>query len=341
MTDVIEVSYTGDLLAHRRCGRAWAYEKYAGFHPYEVVQAMEGRLIHHAMEWLTRQYQEEHQRLRHARADELRTQLEHYFRVLWARGIKTAFVSKQKTLDRVMKNLYPGGVIDPIVQTVVEGAQHTEYELRAVKKVLPADFAGKNRILLTGVLDLVIQQQAPLTYARVWQWDNPDELAGHAEPGSLAAAPGDIEIWDYKGTRAATTYIEDYVRQLLTYAALFKDRTGSLPTRCVLFFINEKKATHRLLAIDVNDSLVQAALAWTEEQVRELQATTLVFEREPLAVTAGELIRKGRPLGQRLTSESTQQCTACSFRFGCEEYENYLGGGPDHPDIDILNVAKN
>ena len=33
MTDVIEVSYTGDLLAHRRCGRAWAYEKHAGFHP--------------------------------------------------------------------------------------------------------------------------------------------------------------------------------------------------------------------------------------------------------------------------------------------------------------------
>ena len=58
MTDIIEVSYTGDLLAHRRCGRAWAYEKHAGFHPYEVVQAMEGRLIHHAMEWLTRQYQD-------------------------------------------------------------------------------------------------------------------------------------------------------------------------------------------------------------------------------------------------------------------------------------------
>src|SRR5689334_21543080 len=27
VTDVIEVSYTGDLLAHRRCARAWAYEK--------------------------------------------------------------------------------------------------------------------------------------------------------------------------------------------------------------------------------------------------------------------------------------------------------------------------
>ena len=47
MNDVIEVSYTGDLLAHRRCPRAWAYEKHAGFVPYEQVQAMEGRLLHH------------------------------------------------------------------------------------------------------------------------------------------------------------------------------------------------------------------------------------------------------------------------------------------------------
>ena len=40
MHDVIEVSYTGDLLGHRRCPRAWCYEKQAGFHPYEQVQAM-------------------------------------------------------------------------------------------------------------------------------------------------------------------------------------------------------------------------------------------------------------------------------------------------------------
>ena len=34
-----------------------------------------------------------------------------------------------------------------------EGAQHTEYELRAVRKVIPGEFAGKGRILLTGVID--------------------------------------------------------------------------------------------------------------------------------------------------------------------------------------------
>src|SRR5215475_574378 len=101
MNDVIEVSYTGDLLAHRRCPRAWAYEKHAGFHPYEQVQAMEGRLVHHAMEWLTSFRKQEG---RHADSAEVRVQLEHYFRVLWSRGIRTAFASKKDTIDRVLGN---------------------------------------------------------------------------------------------------------------------------------------------------------------------------------------------------------------------------------------------
>src|SRR5437773_7088078 len=108
MNDVIEVSYTGDLLAHRRCPRVWCYEKYAGFYPYEQVQAMEGRLVHHAMEWLTRRYTE--QRV-HATRDELRAQLEKHFRVLWARGIRTAFTSKDETLERVADHIYPVGHI--------------------------------------------------------------------------------------------------------------------------------------------------------------------------------------------------------------------------------------
>ncbi len=89
MSDVIEVSYTGDLLAHRRCPRAWAYEKHVGMHPYEQVHAMEGHLVHHAMEWLTSYYQE-HDRTAHATRDQLVEQLNRYFKILWGKGIRTA-----------------------------------------------------------------------------------------------------------------------------------------------------------------------------------------------------------------------------------------------------------
>lgn len=341
MSDVIEVSYTGDLLAHRRCRRAWAYEKRAGFHPYELVQAMEGRLVHHAMEWLTRRYQELG---RHATSDELLLQMDHYFRVLWARGIRTAFTSKMDTIGRVVGHLYPQGNIDSIVRAVVEGAQHTEYELRAVKKVLPSDvssFSGKSKILLTGVLDLVIQQQSPLTYPWAWRWSSVEQLTGSVEKATTAAAAGDIEIWDYKGTRANTPFVADYVRQLLTYAALYRDRTGELPIRCVLFFINEQQKDRRLLAVEVNSAVVDAALGWTYEQVRLLRHTADRFEREPEEVLAGELAREQEPLGKRVTQETTAQCTACTFRFDCREYAAHLTGGRSHPDIDLANVFKN
>ena len=39
----------------------------------------------------------------------------------------------------------------------IEGAQHSEYEIRTVRKVIPADFGGKSRVLLTGVVDLVVE----------------------------------------------------------------------------------------------------------------------------------------------------------------------------------------
>jgi hypothetical protein len=341
MTDAIEVSYTGDLLAHRRCARAWCYEKQVGFQPYEAVQAMEGRLVHHAMEWLTDQFQVQLARARHATAAELQTQLDHYWRVLWARGIRTRFGTKDETLRRIVENLYPRGNIDSIVRAVVEGAVHTEYELRAVKKVLPAAFGGKSRILLTGILDLVIQQAAPLIYPRRWSWSSKSALAGQVASSTVTAHRGDMEIWDYKGTRASTPYIADYVRQLLTYAALYRDRTGSLPERCVLFFINEPKKDHRLLAIEVDDSIVDRALDWTQDQVRELRATTATFERDPLAVVAGDRTLSAKPLGKRVTAETVQQCTGCAFRFDCDEYRKFLGPATKSRDVDIYTVFKN
>lgn len=341
MPDVIEVSYTGDLLAHRRCRRAWAFEKRVGFQPYEAVQAMEGRLIHHAMQWLTRQYRDVYHGRRHATAAEAKVQLEHYFRVLWARGIRTRFVSRDETLVRVMDNLFPKGKMDPIVRAVIEGAQHSEYELRAVKKVLPADFAGKSRILLTGILDLVVQQQQSLAYQRAWIWDSIPEMRGGVGKKETLAQPGDVEVWDYKGTRAKSAFVPDYVRQVLTYANLYRDRVGSLPTRCVIFFVNEAPGPDRLLSIPVIEEVVEASLKWTQEQVKMLQQTALVLERAPDKVEAGELELSAQPIGQRLTSETTQQCTACELRFRCEEYRAYLKADPSHPDIDLYNIAKN
>ena len=109
-----------------------------------------------------------------------------------------------------------------------------------------------------------IQQLRSLTYHRARQWDSVIDLTG-AVSAKLQAVTGDVEIWDYKGIRASN-YTADYVRQLLTYAAVFRDRTGALLVRCVLFFINEKKAHKRLLAIDVDGQCRPGALNWTQDE---------------------------------------------------------------------------
>jgi len=340
MTDVIEVSYTGDILAHRRCPRAWAYEKHTGFVPYEQVQAMEGRLVHHAMEWLSRHYRDNGVLVQRP---DLLDHLERFYKVLRSRGITTAFTSKEDLLNRIADNLYNGDTLRRPVSVVIRGAEHTEYELRAVRKVLPSSFGGKSRILLTGVIDLVLQQPDSLVYERVWRWDDKDELTGHVESKELAAAPGDREIWDFKATRASTSYLGDYVRQVVTYAALYRDRTGELPKRCVLFFVNEKKSANALLAVPIDDDLVRRGVVWTEAQVADLRKTVADFEQRPEGLAGGSVLLRAKPVGERVTDDLKAQCTGCPQRFDCDEYLAHLGCSREKPkrDVDPFEVGRN
>ncbi len=347
MRDVIEVSYTGDLLAHRRCSRAWAYEKHVGFHPYEQVQAMEGRLVHHAMEWMTRQYAGPLGSKRHVTRDELAKQLERHFRVLWARGIRTTFTTKAETIQNIVDRLFPKGSMHPTARIAIEGAQHTEYELRAVRKLLAPPPGFKTKVLLTGILDLVIQQRSELVYQRSLVWTDAKALEGTVKHRETKAQAGDVEIWDYKGTRANTSLLIDYVRQLLTYAHLYHERTGTLPVRCVLFFINETERADQLLAVNVTKELVESAIAWTHMQVLELQDTIALFRQNPAGVPGGERPLITNPLGERVTTDLKQQCTACGVRYDCAEYRAYLSRTSkspprgEHADVNTRNVLKN
>lgn len=340
MSDVVEVSYTGDLLAHRRCPRAWCYEKHAGFVPYEQVQAMEGRLLHHAMEWMSRRYREDGKL---ATQEQLREQMEHFYRVLRSRGITTAFTTKEVVLQRITDNIFKKGVLRRPVEAAIRGAEHTEYELRSVRKVLEADFAGKNRILLTGIIDLVLQQQDPLTYKRAWNWQDLDLLTGEPKLREETAVPGEREIWDIKGSQSKTPYLIDYVRQVVTYAALYRERTGELPDRCVLFFVNEPDDDRALLSVPIDDAIVEAGLRWTVDQVADLQKTLATFESGPDGVEGGTVLRRDRPVGDRVDEVLRAQCTGCAQRFDCTEYTTHLGSTARKVkrDVSPFVVTKN
>lgn len=344
MSDVIEISYTGDILSHRRCPRAWSYDRYAGFQPYEQVQVLEGRLLHHALEWLTRQHHEVLGGRGHPSRADLKARLERHAKVLRSRGMRTRFSTQEETIERILGNLMRGEHLRREVRAAVEGAKHTEYELRSVRRVMPLEFDGKDRILLTGVIDLVVQQRDPLEYARVWEWTDPATLAGQIREKRVRAQTDQQEIWDHKGTRASSSYVQDYARQVLTYAALYRERTGTLPTRCVLFFANEPDAEKRLLAVEVHESLLDAALEWTQQQVRTLQGTQRAFEGDPGSVEGGSIYLRHLPVAKQVDDDLRQQCTVCGYRFDCHAYRTLLtskGGRGSQGDLDLLNVRKN
>jgi hypothetical protein len=185
----------------------------------------------------------------------------------------------------------------------------------------------------------VIQQDHPLRYKRVWNWTDRKRLIGEPAKGDLPAKKNDLEIWDYKGTRGDSEYLNDYVLQLLTYANLYQERTGQRPERCVLFFINEPKRDEQLLAIPLDEKLLVAALAWTVARVKELQQTIRDFHSDPCSVVGGD---KTDGKGKRTVSDILKaQCTACGERFGCPTYIGGLKGGGAHPDVHPLNVFKN
>jgi hypothetical protein len=226
----------------------------------------------------------------------------------------------------------------PTVLAAIEGAQHTEYELRTVRKLVPIEHDGKNRLLLTGILDLVIQQEYQPRYKRIWQWTDRGGLVGKPVKGDLPTKKNDLEIWNYKGTRGDSEYLNDYVLQLLTYANLYQERTGKRPERCVLFFVNEPKRDEQLLAIPLDDELLGAALAWTVDRVKELQQTLREFRSDPCSVVGGD---KTDGKGKRTVSDILkQQCTACGERFGCTTYTASLTGDGLR-DVDPMNVFKN
>ena len=115
---------------------------------------------------------------------------------------------------------------------------------------------------------------------RNWQWTDLARLEGIVSKTRVAAHTGDTEIWDYKGTKANTKYIGDYVRQLLTYAALYKEGSGELPRRCVLFFVNETTEEDRLLSVEVNDEIVSTALFRVRIAQSENHSTTMPTDRD-------------------------------------------------------------
>lgn len=120
-----------------------------------------------------------------------------------------------------------------------------------------------------------------------------------------------VEIWDYKGAYRPSLNDPDYQRyvfQMQVYADLYRQRTGQVPTKAVLYFLNELSGAHTpqirpvnaLLEVSLDPAQVQQALQSFSQTVQEI-----------------EVCRATRIWPDPAVAPTLPTCNACDLRWNC------------------------
>ncbi len=197
------LSLTSDIVAFRRCRRQYGYFGNDGFAPAHTVQIFYGTIIHQVLDRCHRRYSG----LLGSPPQTMPTDadIDGYFTevetALRAHGVRAINAVVRDRALAILKafNRIEGATLYP---RVVD----TEYRLES----------DRQQYVMRGVVDV---------------------LADDAQ-----AEAGQREIWDYKGTNrpgGSDPVLQDYVWQMCIYAELYRARTGSYPSRAILYFVNE------------------------------------------------------------------------------------------------------
>lgn len=128
---------------------------------------------------------------------------------------------------------------------------------------------------------------------------------------SSAPTANSVEIWDYKGANKPSVGDPDYQRyvfQMQVYADLYRSKTGTAPTKAVLYFLNElagdpapaTRPVNALLEVNLSPSAVQQALQAFSQTVQQI-----------------ETCRATRNWPQPALPPAVPTCNACDLRWNC------------------------
>jgi len=131
-----------------------------------------------------------------------------------------------------------------------------------------------------------------------------------------------VEIWDYKGAYLPSLNDPDYQRyvfQMQVYSDLYRQKTGQVPTKAVLYFLNELsgqnapqiRPVNALLEVSLNPVEVQQALQSFGQTVQHIEACRATRNWPDPAVAP---------------TEAT--CDACDLRWNCNAA---IGFGRHYP----------
>lgn len=268
------LSLTSDIMSYRRCGRQYGYFGAGAFVPAQATQIFFGTVIHQVLDMC-------HQHYRGLMGDPPNTlpsdaDVERYFdqvrEALRFQGVRPVSGAVGQRALLLIKQF-----------NKIEGPQlysrvhDTEFRLES----------DRTDYILRGVVDVLARNAvAPDDWAR-------------------------MEIWDYKGQKNPGEFsdeMKNYRWQMLVYAQLYKDRTGSLPEKAILYFLGEIEHSQPGAPRPVN--------ALAEIAIDPKQVDTALAEFDG---TAGDIIAAKAsgvwPLPAKKPPLNT--CEICDIRWSC------------------------
>lgn len=269
-------SVTADILAYQQCSLQYGAFAVRRYEPALVVQLFYGTVIHQVLDRAHAHYRGE----LGVPAGTLPTDadIEQYFteveNALIARRIR-AVQSVRDQAKSILKrfNSLEGPVLYP---RIID----TECRLQA----------DQGQYILHGNVDVLV--------------------ASNVSTGNAA------EIWDYKGANRpslADPEYQRYVFQMQVYADLYRQKTGTAPSRAILYFLNElngdpaptSRPVNALLEVNLDPILVQQALQAFGQTVQQIEGCRTTRTWPDPAVAPAE-----------------KTCSACDLRWNCNAAAN-------------------
>lgn len=288
-------SVTSDVLSFRRCGRLYGFEADRGYIASQPTQRFVGTVIHQVLDRAHSHYSG---KIDPKTKGTIPTDAE----------IASYFVDVESALRAHGVRAIAPSVRDYALEIVtafnrVEGpslyplVKDTEHRLQA----------ERTKYLLYGVVDV---------------------LAGSTAGGKKE----DVEIWDYKGTKApkpstkqGARVLKDYEFQMQVYSELYRVRNGKAPTRAIVYFVGElrgktpPKARPPNAVLDVPLSVAKSTVALQE------------FDKTVQEIQHSRTTNKWPTPPQGASWAGKETCDLCDVRWSCPVMGPNYSASPRYP----------
>jgi len=307
-------SVTSDIVAFRRCARQYGAFNVKKYAPAHQTQLYFGTILHQVLDHC-------HQHFHGTHSPATRGQLPDGGQVLTTTQIESYFQSLSSARTA-------GSPMPPPPTDIIRYFLEVEDGLksRGIRAVTP-----DLRLKAVRILQYFNALEGPDLYPRVvdselrLQADQQTHVL-HGVVDLLADAPGssgapaECEMWDYKGSSRVgmtTADLDTYRFQMRVYARLYELKHGVLPTKAILYFLNEldgpqtpaSRPVNAVLEVDLDPMDIQQAMTHFGATVTQIEQARL-NDTWPAAQVGGI---------------NDQDCAICDLRWDCQTPNNGQG----------------